>query len=84
VIARIGILLLGSRATFVVGVILVVLGFTLQAGTTGAVKAIKMSAKLVAGSDSATLASPDGDPGISADGPEGIGDGSTGSPSVAP
>jgi hypothetical protein len=48
-IGRIGILLLGSRTTFVIGLILLVVGFTLQAGATGAVKAIKMSAKLVAG-----------------------------------
>jgi hypothetical protein len=47
VIARIGILLLGSKAVFVLGVLLLVIGFTLQAGATGAVKAIKMSAKLV-------------------------------------
>lgn len=31
------------------GVILVVLGFSLQSGATGAVKAVKMSSKLVAG-----------------------------------
>ena len=49
VLARVGILLLGSRATFVVGVLLLAFGLTLQAGATGAVKAIKMSAKLVAG-----------------------------------
>ena len=50
VIGRIGILLLGGgRAVFALGVILLVLGLTLQAGATGAVKAIKMSAKLAAG-----------------------------------
>jgi hypothetical protein len=54
VLARIGILLLGSRVTFVVGVLLLALGLTLQAGATGAVKAIKMSAKLVAGNDPPT------------------------------
>jgi hypothetical protein len=48
-LARIGILLLGSHTFFVLGVVLIVFGFTLQAGATGAVKAIKMSAKLVAG-----------------------------------
>jgi hypothetical protein len=48
VVGRIGILLLGSRV-FVLGVVLIAVGFTLQAGATGAVKAIKMSAKLVAG-----------------------------------
>jgi hypothetical protein len=50
VIGRIGILLLGSsNVLFALGVILLVLGLTLQAGATGAVKAIKMSAKLAAG-----------------------------------
>jgi hypothetical protein len=48
-IGRIGILLLGSGTTFVIGLVFLVVGFTLQAGATGAVKAIKMSAKLVAG-----------------------------------
>jgi hypothetical protein len=51
VIGRSGILLLGSHAVlvFALGVFLLVLGFTLQAGATGAVKAIKMSAKLAGG-----------------------------------
>jgi hypothetical protein len=49
VIGRIGILLLGSHALFALGVILLVVGLILQAGATGAVKAIKMSAKLAAG-----------------------------------
>jgi hypothetical protein len=51
IIGRGGILLLGSHVTFlfVLGVVLLTLGLTLQAGATGAVKAIKMSAKLVAG-----------------------------------
>ena len=48
-IGRIGILMLGSKTLFALGVILLVIGFTLQAGATGAIKAIKMSAKLVAG-----------------------------------
>ena len=48
-IGRIGILLLGSHALFALGVVLLALGLTLQAGATGAVKAIKMSAKLAAG-----------------------------------
>jgi hypothetical protein len=34
---------------FVLGIVLLAVGFTLQAGATGAVKAIKMSAKLAAG-----------------------------------
>ena len=49
VIGRIGILLLGSNVLFALGVVLLAVGFTLQAGATGAVKAIKMSAKLAAG-----------------------------------
>jgi len=52
VIGRIGLLLLGSNALFAVGVVVLVVGFALQAGATGAVKAIKMSAKLTAGSAS--------------------------------
>ena len=49
VIGRIGILLLGSHVLFALGVILLAVGLTLQAGATGAVKAVKMSAKLAAG-----------------------------------
>jgi hypothetical protein len=49
VIGRLGILLLGSNALFALGVILLAVGLTFQAGATGAVKAIKMSAKLAAG-----------------------------------
>jgi hypothetical protein len=53
VIGRIGLLMLASDALVVVGVVLLALGLTLQAGATGAVKAIKMSAKLAAGNASA-------------------------------
>jgi len=56
VIGRIGILLLGSDSLFALGVLLFALGLTLQAGATGAVKAIKVSAKLAAGN----LAGPPG------------------------
>ncbi|MFL5951200.1 MAG: hypothetical protein ACJ74M_06290 [Gaiellaceae bacterium] len=49
VIGRIGILLLGSHVLFPIGVVLLVVGLTLQAGATGAVKAITMSAKLAGG-----------------------------------
>lgn len=49
-LGRIGILLLGSsHLLFALGVVLLALGLTLQAGATGAVKAIKMSAKLATG-----------------------------------
>ncbi len=46
-LGRIGILMLGSKVLFVLGIAFIVIGFTLQAGATGAVKAVKMSAKLI-------------------------------------
>jgi hypothetical protein len=49
VLARIGLVLLGSGALFGLGVALLVVGLILQAGATGAVKAIKVSAKLLVG-----------------------------------
>jgi len=51
VIGRLGILLIGSQRVLVlaIGALLLAVGLTLQAGATGAVKAIKMSAKLAAG-----------------------------------
>jgi uncharacterized membrane protein len=49
IIGRIGILLLGSKSLFPLAVALLVVGFALLSGATGAVKAIKMSAKLAAG-----------------------------------
>lgn len=45
-LGRVGLLMLGSPVLFVPGLILFALGVTLQAGATGAVKAVKMSAKL--------------------------------------
>ena len=48
-LGRIGVLMLGSRALLIPGIIVMAVGFALQAGATGAVKAIKMSTKLVAG-----------------------------------
>jgi hypothetical protein len=50
-LGRLGILMLGSSATLVLllGIVVVSLGVTLQAGATGAVRAIKMSASLVVG-----------------------------------
>ena len=50
VIGRIGILLLGSHVFFGLGIVLLTVGLALQAGATGAVKAIKMSSKLADGS----------------------------------
>jgi hypothetical protein len=48
-LGRIGILMLGSHVLFIPGIFFVAVGFTLQAGATGAVKAVKLSAHLVAG-----------------------------------
>jgi hypothetical protein len=48
-LGRVGLILIGSPTLFVLGIILFTVGLTLQAGATGAVKTIKMSAKLVAG-----------------------------------
>jgi hypothetical protein len=48
-LGRVGILMLGSHALVIPGIFVLALGLTLESGATGAVKAIKMSAKLVAG-----------------------------------
>ena len=45
-LGRIGLLMLGSSALLIPGIVLIALGVTLQAGATGAVRAIKMSASL--------------------------------------
>jgi hypothetical protein len=50
-LGRVGLILLGSHTLFALGIILFAVGLTLQAGATGAVKTIKMSAKLLPGSD---------------------------------
>ena len=47
-LGRVGILMLGSSALFIPGIIVVSLATALQAGATGAVKSVKMSAKLLA------------------------------------
>ena len=49
VLARVGLLMLGSHTLFILGCVILAVGLTLQAGATGAVKAVKMSAKLVSG-----------------------------------
>ena len=49
VLGRVGLLMLGSSTLFILGIIVFAVGLTLQAGATGAVKTIKMSAKLVSG-----------------------------------
>ncbi len=48
-LGRLGVLMLGSHLLFIPGIFVLTLGVTLQAGATSAVKAVKMSAKLVAG-----------------------------------
>ncbi len=48
-LGRVGFLMLGVHYLFVPGIILLVIGITLTAGATSAVKSVKMSAKLVAG-----------------------------------
>jgi hypothetical protein len=48
-LARLGILMLGSRALFIPGIFVLTFGVSLQAGATGAVRAIKMGASLTAG-----------------------------------
>jgi hypothetical protein len=50
VLGRVGLLMLGSHTLFILGCIVFGIGLILQAGATGAVKALKMSVKLVAGS----------------------------------
>jgi hypothetical protein len=46
-LGRVGILMLGSRALLIPGIVVVAFAATLQAGATGAVKTVKMSAKLI-------------------------------------
>jgi hypothetical protein len=50
VLGRIGVLMLGSRVLLIPGILLIAFGFTLHAGATGAVRAVKMSALLIVGS----------------------------------
>ena len=47
VLGRVGLLMLGSKLLFIPGIILLAIGLTLLAGATGAVRTVKMSAKLV-------------------------------------
>ena len=57
-LGRLGILMLGSRSLFIPGIFLLVVGATLQAGATGAVRAIKMSVSLVTDPDGAAAPAP--------------------------
>ncbi len=49
VLGRVAVLMLGSSLLLIPGLILLTFAVTVQAGATGAVKALKMSAKIVAG-----------------------------------
>jgi hypothetical protein len=60
-LGRLGLALLGSNTLFILGVILFAVGLTLQAGATGAVKTVKMSAKLVSGRQVTDGQGPPGD-----------------------
>ena len=46
---RVGLLMLGSHALLIPGIVVFLTGLTLQAGTTSAVKAVKLGAKLMSG-----------------------------------
>ena len=50
-LGRLGLLMLGSSVLLIPGIVFIALGVTLQAGATGAVRAIKMSASLTGGRD---------------------------------
>jgi hypothetical protein len=64
-LGRVGILMLGVKALFIPGLVVVAFAATFQAGATGAVKAVKMSAKFIGGAaraavgDSPATRSPD-------------------------
>ncbi len=51
-LGRVGILMLGSSSLLIPGIVVLAFGVTLTAGATGAVKTVKMSAKLIAGNPS--------------------------------
>jgi hypothetical protein len=51
VLGRVGILMLGSHWLFIPAIVVIAVGVILQSGATGAVKAVKLSSKLVAGRD---------------------------------
>ena len=53
VLGRVGLLMLGSHTLFIPGCVVIAIGVTLQAGATGAVKSVKMIAKLGSGSQRA-------------------------------
>ena len=61
-LGRLGILMLGSKVLLIPGIVLLTFGFALQAGATGAVRAIKMSLTLSVDPPPASAAAPDGPP----------------------
>ena len=75
VVGRIGILMLGSKALLIPGIFVMVLGFGLQAGATGAVRAVKLGASLAAGREPGDGAGSDTGPGAQADGASHVGAG---------
>ena len=60
VLGRVGLLMLGSGTLFALGVIVFAAGLMLEAAATGAVKAVKMSAKLISGQRAARNQAADG------------------------
>ncbi len=62
VLGRIGILMLGSNLLLVPGIVVLVLGVSLQAGATGAVRAIKLSTALMTTKGPVPTAAPGGVP----------------------
>ena len=58
-LGRLGLLMLGSKVLFIPGIFVFAVGITLQAGATGAVRAIKMSVSLSAGRRRPHAAPPD-------------------------
>jgi hypothetical protein len=61
VLGRVGLIMIGSSALLIPGIIVLIVGLTLQAGTTSAVKTIKMSATLISGHQRAGPESPGSD-----------------------
>ena len=59
-LGRLGIIMLGSRALFVPGIILLVIAVPLQTGAVTATKAVKFSAKLATGQGVADVVGSDG------------------------
>ncbi len=69
-LGRVGVWLLGSHGLLVLGIVLLVIGLGLHSGATGAVKAIKMSAKAAIWRDGSGDAAPGGGDAARSDGPD--------------